>query len=57
MVNKMGPDIEKESKLPYVRPSLRAIELITEEVLADNCKVEGLIACDDVGGQTFNFGS
>ena len=53
----MIENAESTSKLPYVTPSLRSIELITEEVLADNCKVEGMIACDDVGGPTLNFGS
>lgn len=53
----MIQNVESTSKLPYVTPSLRSIELITEEVLADNCKVEGLIKCDDVGGPTLNFGS
>jgi len=52
-----GNSIGTPARLPYVTPALRSIELITEEVLADNCKVSGLLACDDVGGPTLSFGS
>jgi len=45
----MIQETEAAQKLPYVKPSLRSIELITEEVLAANCKV-GATDCEDIGG-------
>ena len=51
----MTQENEKPGKLPYVAPSLRPIELMTDEVLSSNCKVEGV--CEDMSAPTNTFGS
>lgn len=53
----MMQEIETMKKLPYVAPTLRPIELITEEVLADNCKVDGVCENPMSGNPTTSFGS
>jgi hypothetical protein len=52
----MSQEVETIKKRQYVAPTLRSIELITEEVLADNCKVSGLLPCDDPA-PTLSYGS
>lgn len=46
----MNQDAEVKNKRAYVAPVLRPIELITEEVLVENCKVWSG-ACYDNGYQ------
>lgn len=55
--NETSNDIS-DRRAPYETPELRTIELITDEVLSGNCKVEGVTSCDDpFSGQAYAFGS
>lgn len=52
----MNQNAEITGKVPYVTPSLRPIELITDEVLSTNCKVVSV--CENVlQVPTTSFGS